>query len=167
MTSRRSDDINNRFAMAFRSGDNVPNRHVEVGAALHDIDKEPKLNIANVGTMEITLVVSLGIQLDNTALIANNDSTTLRGIRTGRYSEQMGHVMTEILNSQPKNSAKVYDPKVLEFKGYCESLYGRPPESHFITVEKTFGFLYYQSYRQKKRSEVSNQEDLTVKISMR
>ena len=44
--------------------------------------------------------------------------------------------MTEILNSQPKNSAKVYDPKVLDFKGYCESLYGRPPESHFITVEK-------------------------------
>ena len=63
----------------------------------------------------------------------------------------MGHVMIEILNSQPKNSAKVYDPKVLEFKGYCESLYGRPPESHFITVEKKFGFLYYQSYMPKKR----------------
>ena len=105
--------------------------------------------------------------MDNKALIANNDSTTLRGIRTGRYSEQMGHVMTEILNYQPKNSAKVYDPKVLEFKGYCESLYGRPPESHFITVGKTFGFLYYQSYRQKKGSAVSNQEDLIVKILMR
>ena len=83
MTSRRGDDINNRFAMAFRSGDNVPNRHVDGGAVLHDIDKEPNLNTANVGAMETALVVSPGIQLDNTALIANNDSTTLSGIRTG------------------------------------------------------------------------------------
>ena len=87
MTSRRSDDINNRFAMAFRSGDNVPNRNVDGGAVFHDIDKEPNLNIANVGAMETALVVSPGIQLDNTALIENNDSTTLTGIPTGRYSQ--------------------------------------------------------------------------------
>ena len=40
---------------------------------------------------------------------------------------------------------------------YCEIIYNEELESSYITPDKVYGFLYYQSYRtKKKRSKKEN-----------
>ena len=49
----------------------------------------------------------------------------------------------------PKNTISAYEPKGIEFHGFCVSLYGDCPSAELVTPEKVFGFLYYQAHRPK------------------
>jgi hypothetical protein len=55
--------------------------------------------------------------------------------------------------NRPENTSDAYDPKVKEFKGYCDALYPNhgPDIRHLVTPDKVYNFLFYQSHREKQK----------------
>jgi hypothetical protein len=55
--------------------------------------------------------------------------------------------------NRPENTSDAYDPKVKEFKGYCDALYPNhgPDIRHLVTPDKVYNFLFYQSHREKRK----------------
>ena len=81
----------------------------------------------------------------------------------GEFTVQSENVFNDAEDLSKKNTAKQYDPKILEFKAYCKAVYfERQPESYeTVNEDKLFGFLYYQSRRAprkrgKKRKRVDD-----------
>ena len=63
---------------------------------------------------------------------------------------QADAVLAEEKRHQPKNTARAYDPKSLEFLNYCKSVFEDKIDAEVITADKVFGFIFFQAYRQKK-----------------
>jgi hypothetical protein len=59
----------------------------------------------------------------------------------------------ESRSTRPDNTSIAYDPKVAEFRGYCDALYNHvgPEIRYQVTPEKVYNFLFYQSHREKKK----------------
>jgi hypothetical protein len=55
--------------------------------------------------------------------------------------------------NRPENTSDAYDPKVREFKGYCDALYPHHGAEirHLVTPDKVYNFLFYQSHREKRK----------------
>jgi hypothetical protein len=69
----------------------------------------------------------------------------------GIYAEQAQSVLNESNKNRKRNTQLAYDPKVEEFKLFCEYKYSTKPFPHCVTEEKVFGFLYFQAYRDLRR----------------
>ena len=52
-------------------------------------------------------------------------------------------------NLRKTNTVKAINPKLLEWKEYCDYNHGGDTK---VTPEKVFTFLFYQAYREKKPS---------------
>ena len=68
----------------------------------------------------------------------------------GKYHAQSQRVLRDSSLDQVVNTNRAYDPKMLEFKQFCSSLYGDDPSAQIVDEEKAFVFLFYQAYREKK-----------------
>ena len=69
----------------------------------------------------------------------------------GIYAEQAQSVLNESNKNRKRNTQLAYDPKVEEFKLFCEYKYSTKPFPHCVTEEKVFGFLYFQAYRDLRK----------------
>ena len=58
------------------------------------------------------------------------------------------HALREGL--RPVNTAKQMDPKVAEFKQYCELVYPSDPYKYHLDYRKVYRFMWYQAFREKK-----------------
>ena len=47
------------------------------------------------------------------------------------------------------NTALAYESKKIEFKQYCHAKHNNPPLTELVTIEKAYGFIVYNCYRQK------------------
>ena len=68
----------------------------------------------------------------------------------GEFHAQSQQVLRESNSNKIANTNRAYDPKMLEFKQFCASLYGNDYLAPIVTEEKIFAFLFYQAYREKK-----------------
>ena len=63
--------------------------------------------------------------------------------------------MSEFVSEQRKdgrrhNTALAYDPRVLEFKQFCEHQYSNDEYKYTIDAEKVYRFMFYTAFREKK-----------------
>ena len=85
---------------------------------------------------------------------------------TGRFAQQARQVWAENQSMTKANTAKAYDPKVIEFKSFCDAVFvDLPVETRCtVTEEKTFAFLYYQAYRTVRKRGRKRDGELSFDI---
>ena len=73
--------------------------------------------------------------------------------------QMFGELTTALINNQTKkagqdNTALAYDSKVIEFKQCCHSVFSSQGAlAEIVTEDKAFGFILYNSYREKIKSK--------------
>ena len=89
------------------------------------------------------------------SLTATNIGTSQNnhGFVGGSFHAQSQEVLRESKSNKVGNTNRAYDPKMLEFKQFCNSLYGDDDLSQIVTEEKNFAFLFYQAHREKKSTK--------------
>jgi hypothetical protein len=57
------------------------------------------------------------------------------------------------MQNRRDNTSIAYDPKVLEFKRYCDCQYPHEPEfvRHLVSPDKVYNFMFYQAHRDKRK----------------
>ena len=68
----------------------------------------------------------------------------------GPLHNQSQRVLKDSAFDKVVNTNRAMDPKMLEFKQFCTSLYGNHYLAQIVTEEKAFAFLFYHAYRVKK-----------------
>ena len=72
----------------------------------------------------------------------------------GRFHAQLQRVLRDSAIDKVKNTNRAMDPKMLEFKQFCASVYGNQGYlTQIVTEEKAFAFLFYHAYREKKEKK--------------
>ena len=51
----------------------------------------------------------------------------------------------------PEATSKQYDPKIREYKAFCDHAYSNDTFPHSLTKWKLYRFMYYQSFREQKK----------------
>jgi hypothetical protein len=87
------------------------------------------------------------------ALIPQLLPPTLAGGVERDNSDLTRAVHHETRKTRPDNTSIAYDPKVEEFRGYCDSLYNHlgAEVRYQVTPDKVYNFIFYQSHREKKK----------------
>ena len=81
----------------------------------------------------------------------SNGTTHFTG---GSFHAQSQRVLRDSAIDKVKNTNRAMDPKMLEFKQFCTSVYGNQGYlTQIVTEEKAFAFLFYHAYREKKRKK--------------
>ena len=88
-----------------------------------------------------------GLQHNPRSLNGTNSTTSFVG---GAFHAQSQQVIRESNSNKIRNTNRAYDPKMLEFRQFCASLYGNDYLAQIVTEEKNFAFLFYQAHREKK-----------------
>jgi Centromere DNA-binding protein complex CBF3 subunit, domain 2/Transcriptional activator of glycolytic enzymes len=52
---------------------------------------------------------------------------------------------------KPTNTRKTQEPKIKEFEKFCELCFPHDPYKYNLSPEKVYKFMYYQSFREKKK----------------
>ena len=62
-------------------------------------------------------------------------------------------IFHETKENRPENTSLAYDPKIKEFYGYCDAIYGTHNTSirYLVTPTKVYNFLFYQAHREKRK----------------
>ena len=74
----------------------------------------------------------------NTTLLNNPYRTVFQG---GQFHLQSQRVLREGEKNKVTNTNRAYDPKMIEFKQFCVSVYADTPDMHLITEEKNCIFI--------------------------
>ena len=69
----------------------------------------------------------------------------------GAFHCQSQQVLRESKSIKVGNTNRAYDPKMLEFRQFCDSIYGNDYLAQIVTEEKNFPFLFYQAHREKNQ----------------
>ena len=83
---------------------------------------------------------------------------------SGQYATQAQRVLKENEKLGRLNTKKAYDPKIEEFKEFCNDQFSHHDFPSCVTEEKTFAFLYYQAFREirrRGRKKRNNADDFT------
>jgi hypothetical protein len=67
----------------------------------------------------------------------------------GRYGPVARSIAKASESAKPVNTKKAYQPKITEFKQFCDSIYGKEENPRFVTEEKAYGFVSYHAHRSK------------------
>jgi hypothetical protein len=87
------------------------------------------------------------------ALIPQLLPPTLPGAVENDNSDLTRAVHHEARKTRPDNTTIAYDPKVAEFRGYCDAQYAHlgADVRYQVTPDKVYNFIFYQSHREKKK----------------
>ena len=80
----------------------------------------------------------------------------------GQYGPVARSISKASKSAKPINTKKSYQPKITEFKQFCDSIYGGEDNPRFVTEEKAYGFVSYHAQRKnltKKRQKVDYRRD--------
>ena len=61
------------------------------------------------------------------------------------------NVMRVLEGDDPENTRKQFGPKMAEYFEFCKAVYPGDEHSSILAREKMYRFLYYQSFREKKK----------------
>ena len=79
----------------------------------------------------------------------------------GRYGPVARSIAKASESAKPINTKKAYQPKITEFKQFCDSIYGGEDNPRFVTEEKVYGFVSYHAHRTKlttnKKKSISDE----------
>ena len=75
----------------------------------------------------------------------------------GRYGPVARSIAKASESAKPVNTKKAYQPKITEFKQFCDSIYGKEENPRFVTEEKAYGFVSYHAHRSKVSKKIKNQ----------
>ena len=74
----------------------------------------------------------------------------------GAFHAQLQQVLQESNNNKIANTNQAYDPKMLEFKQFCASLYGNDYLAPIVTEEKNLLFYSIRHTAKKKPKNHAN-----------
>ena len=75
----------------------------------------------------------------------------------GQFATHSQQVLTEDRDGRPKNTKRAYDLKEKEWFSFCDHLFSKGTSgigqrvSYTVTEDRLFGFLFYQSRRNRKK----------------
>jgi hypothetical protein len=85
---------------------------------------------------------------------SNNDVTNTNTQTYGEVARfQQSEVVNRLYNENIKlNTVKSYEPRVMEFREYCDYVFSDlgPERWYTVTHEKVYPFMFYQCFREKK-----------------
>ena len=92
-----------------------------------------------------------GMRLSTTAPAGRQNLTTLAQMNNSLELNQVSRAIRNNLihKDGQDNTALAYDSKIIEFKQYCHAKHNNPPLTELVTIEKAYGFIVYNCYRQK------------------
>ena len=93
--------------------------------------------------------------LQHNPRLANGTNSTSSFVG-GAFHAQSQQVIRESKSNKVGNTNRAYDPKMLEFRQFCVSLYGNDYLAQIVTEERNFVFLFYQAYREKNLKNHGN-----------
>jgi hypothetical protein len=102
----------------------------------------------------IARTVSPGRGIVTGAVLRPTIAATAASIAQSVAIDNASHLIAQTnLQNRRENTAKAYDPKKKEFLDFCDHRFAYLPltNRHVVNEEKLFLFLFYQSYRSKKR----------------
>ena len=67
----------------------------------------------------------------------------------GKYGPVARSIAEANEKSKPKNTKRAYQPRITEFKQFCESVYAEEANPFIVTEEKAYGFISYNAHRAK------------------
>ena len=92
-----------------------------------------------------------GIRLSSTAPALRQNFTTQAQMHNSfELNEVSRAIRNNLIHKDGQdNTALAYDSKKIEFKQYCHAKHNNPPLTELVTIEKAYGFIVYNCYRQK------------------
>ena len=97
----------------------------------------------------------LAMQNNPRSLNITNSTINTKNVKFvgGAFHYESQQVLRESKSHKVKNTKRAYDPKILEFRQFCDSIYGNDYLAQIVTEEKNFAFLFYQAHRVKKQTK--------------
>lgn len=81
----------------------------------------------------------------------------------GPFADQAQRLLRDVEASRPRNTRLAYEPKLKEWKEFCDKVHPHDEYRYQVTEPKLFIFLYYQSYRpHKERGKKRGQDGETL-----
>ena len=77
----------------------------------------------------------------NAGIVENNNENYVMGVFALRVQKN---------NLQPKNTYRAYDPKIQEWKEYCNACYSQETFKYGVKPDRLFSFMFYQCMRNKR-----------------
>ena len=86
--------------------------------------------------------------LNVTNSTSNRNNTSFVG---GAFHCQSQQVPRESKTNRVKNTNRAYNTKILDFRQFCDIIYGNYYLAQIVTEEEYFACLFYEAHREKKQ----------------